>query len=414
MKILEVLKLSDDWLLLEAAGKNTHMTHIEDLVFIEGRKGAEAAIEFVDGVRNMLAQNGDKTTQVSVKWDGAPALVCGIDPVDNQFFVGTKSVFSKTSKLVKSVSDLTTYGYEGELRNKLALALKHLSKLGIQGVLQGDMMYTKNDLSIEELDSKKFYMFRPNTITYAVPVNSNLGKRIKDSQLGIIFHTSYDGETVPGMTATFGADVNSLTHTKDVWFDDAFYKDLSGIASLTDNENNKLIDDIKATKAAIAKANFDIVNSDLEPMFMQYINSRIRQDQPQIANLTEFAHDFVEWYKEYMQKQISKLKNQDPESKAVKNRLDKVNNTNDTIKNNLEGIVSALAVYKDFIALKTQLLNKLNKIDSISTLVKTETGYKVVNPEGFVAIGHEGEAVKLVDRLEFSKQNFNAVKNWTK
>ena len=50
-----------------------------------------------------------------------------------------------------------------------------------------------------------------------------------------------------------------------------------------------------------------------------------------------------------------------------------------------------------------------------STFVRTNSGYKVVNDEGYVAIDKmSGGAVKLVDRLEFSYNNFNAVKTWDK
>lgn len=344
----------------------------------------------------------------------SPAIFAGIDPEDNKFFVGTKGVFSKTGKLVKSKADLDKYGYEGGLREKLIYALENLPKLGIGNVLQGDMMYTEDDLDTEDFDGVKHWVFQPNTITYAVPVDSELGKRIGASKMGIVFHTSYSGPTVADMQASFGAGVSGLNKTPDVWYDDAYYKDLTGVASLTDRENAKLASDIAKTRSAIASANFDAITGDMQPLFMQYVNARIRTDRPQIGDPAEFATDFVEWYKEYMQKQIAKLKNQDPESAAVKRRLEQIESARKLVSDNLKGIVGALLVYKDLIALKMQLIAKLNRIDSISTLVKTDTGYKVVNPEGFVAIGSEGGAVKLVDRLEFSKQNFTAQKNWSK
>jgi hypothetical protein len=147
---------------------------------------------------------------------------------------------------------------------------------------------------------------------------------------------------------------------------------------------------------------------------MQYVNARIKRGDTQIDDAQSFATDFTQWYNDYIQKEIAKLKNQDPAAPAVKSRTDKIAAQNKFINDNMTGIASALAVYKDIIALKNMLINKLNKVDSIKSLIRTDTGYTVTNPEGFVAIGTDSGAVKLVDRMEFSKNNFSAVKNWSK
>jgi hypothetical protein len=414
MRLLEFKNPYHKWMIVEAAeGKNLHLEHLEDLVFLQGADGAKSALNYVNSVRDMLSQGSASEQQVTVKWDGAPAIFCGIDPADGKFFVGTKGVFNASPKLVKSKEDLANYN-DG-VRPKIAYAFNYLSKLGIQNVLQGDLMYIDSDLQSEEMEGIASYVFQPNTITYAVPVDSNLGKRIGASKMGVIFHTTYTGETLEDMTASFGADISTLNKTNDVWFDDATYKDYSGVASLTDKEDAALKLGVAATSDAISKANFDAISIEkYQKLFQQYVNSRIKTDQPQIAEPKQFANDFVNWYKEYITKDISKLKNQDPEAPAVKKRMDMINDQNSHIKDNLSGIVNALVVYKDLIALKQQLISKLNRIDGISTLIKTDTGYKVTNPEGFVAIGTAGSAVKLVDRLEFSRQNFSAVKNWSK
>jgi hypothetical protein len=397
-----------------AEGKNLHLEHIEDLVFLQGASGAQSALQYINSVRDMLEEGGTVNSSVTVKWDGAPAIFTGIDPADGEFFVGTKGVFSKTGKLVKSTADLDKYGYEGGLRDKLALALSELSKLGITGVLQGDMMYTRDDLSSADIDGEDSWVFQPNTIAYAVPKDSELGKRIAQSKMGIIFHTTYSGDSMENMSATFGADVNGLNKTSAVWVDDATYKDLSGQASLTQQENQQILQGLNAAATALKTANFDAVSGDYKALFMQYINARIRRGDTQVTDTQQFVSDFTNWYNDYIQKEIAKLKNQDPESPAVKKRTDKISAQNEFMNSNMEGIAGALAVYKDIIALKNMLINKLNKVDSIKTLLRTDTGYAVTNPEGFVAIGKDSGAVKLVDRMEFSKQNFNAVKNWSK
>jgi len=397
-----------------AEGKNTHLEHIEDLVFLQGKPGAQSALQYINSVRDML-ENGGDSGNITVKWDGAPAIFAGTDPADGKFFVGTKGVFSKTGKLVKSTADLDKYGYSGGLRDKLTLALKLLPKLGIQGVLQGDMMYTQADLESADIDGEESWVFQPNTITYAVPKNSKLGKRIAASEMGIIFHTTYTGDSVPEMTANFGADVSGLNKIASIWVDDAVYKDLSGQASLSQAENSKILKGMTAAAGALKTADFAAVsNEDYKKLFMQYVNARIKRGDTQIDDSQSFATDFTQWYNDYIQKEIAKLKNQDPESPAVKKRTDAIAAQNKFITDNMTGIASALAVYKDIIALKNMLINKLNKVDSIKSLIRTDTGYTVTNPEGFVAIGKDSGAVKLVDRMEFSKQNFNAVKNWSK
>jgi len=396
-------------------GKNLHLEHIEDLIFIKGAAGAKEALQYINSVRDMLEEGGSVGKGLTVKWDGAPAIFVGTDPADGKFFVGTKGVFSQTGKLVKTPQDLDRYGYEGNLRKKLALVLQLLPKLGIKGVVQGDLMYTKDDLQDGEIDGRDSFIFQPNTITYAVPKDSDLGKRIAQSQMGIIFHTSYEGDSMADMQASFGVDISGYNKTNDVWFDDATYKDLSGQASLTPQENKQLMIGVNDTAKAMKSANFEAVNNnEYKELFMQYINARIRRGETQTTDPDLFVKDFTDWYNGKITNEISKLKNQDPESPAVKRRTEKINAQNKFMTDNMTGIASALAVYKDIIALKNMLINKLNKVDTIQTLLRTDKGYEVVNPEGFVAIGTENGAVKLVDRMEFSKNNFNAVKNWSK
>ncbi len=410
MRLREFKKVVED-----KEGKNLHLEHIEDLVFLKGANGAKEALQYINSVRDMLEEGGSVGKGLTVKWDGAPAIFTGTDPADGKFFVGTKGVFSQTGKLVKSTQDLDRYGYEGNLRAKLELALKLLSKLGIQGVVQGDMMYTKSDLEDGEIDGKESFIFQPNTITYAVPKDSDLGRRIAQSQMGMIFHTTYTGDNMENMQASFGVDISGFNKTKDIWFDDATYKDLSGQASLTPEENKKILIGVNDTAKAMKTANFEAVNNkEYQELFMQYINARIRRGDTQTTDPDMFVQDFTNWYNGKVQKEISKLKNQDPASPAVKRRTDKINAQNEYMNKNMQGIAGALAVYKDIIALKNMLINKLNKVDTIQTLLRTDKGYQVVNPEGFVAIGTENGAVKLVDRMEFSKNNFNAVKNWSK
>lgn len=418
--ITEQISTAPRWQIFESKeGKNLHLEHIEDLVFNEGYLGAKRALNYCNALREMFADGKGSITKVTVKWDGAPAIICGTDPADGKFFVGTKSVFAKNDpKICKTAGDIKRhYGDQEGLATKLAIALKYLPKLGIGGVLQGDLMFTPGDITVDTIDGEETYLFQPNTITYAVPVNSALGKRIKSAKIGIIFHTAYEGTSLPTMSARFGAEVTGLNQTRDVWFDDAIYKDYTGIASLTPEENAAINQALGSAGLTLKKINahkFDIILSN--PEFANYIkpfvNNMVRAGE-QVGEPIAFLNKFFAFYKGKQEAEISKLKG-GPESAAAKARLDKIKKNEEFIEDNSNTLLGILAIYKRIIEIKLMILRKIQKVESIGTFIKTDTGYKVTAPEGFVAIGHDGGAVKLVDRLEFSKQNFNAVKTWRK
>ncbi len=420
MKLFEVKDEAPAWLLCEAAeGKNTHLEHLEDMIFNEGFTGAQKALTYLESLRQMFDKGEGNPVTVTVKWDGAPAIICGTDPLDGQFFVGTKSVFAKTEpKLCKSLADIKKFYGEAEgLAAKLTIALKYLSKLGIGGVLQGDLMFTPGDVQTANIDGEEVYTFTPNTITYAVPVNSALGKRIASAKLGIIFHTAYEGPSLPEMQASFGASVAGLTPNSAVWFDDATYKDFTGIASLTPKENDVISRTIGQAALTLKKINqqkFNVIlsNPEFNSFIKPFVNSMVRGGE-QIGDPTTFLNQFITFYKGKQEAEIAKLKG-GPESKAAQGRIEKIQKTEQFIADNSNALLGILAIYKRVIEAKLMLLQKMQKIESIGTFIKTADGYKVTAPEGFVAIGHDGGAVKLVDRLEFSKQNFSATKAWKK
>ena len=405
MKLFEIKKQTPEFLLTES--KNVHLEHLEDLLFNRGYAGAEEALNYIDSLRHMLAEGTGTTTQLTVKWDGSPALICGIDPADGKFFVGTKAVFAKGNpRRVKRAQDVEEfYPDQPELQEILLTALKYLPKLSIGGVVQGDLMFIPGRVTTVNVNGEDCYVFTPNTITYAVPVNSQLGQRIAQAKMGIIFHTTYTGDSIDTMTANFGVNVASFNQTKDVWFDDATYKDYTGIASLTPSENAKIEKYLAATAKTMQKIGqqrFDIVLADKEfnRMIKPFVNQQIRQGA-QITEPTRFLQDFMKYYETEMMKGVA-----DPTSRVAQNRLAKIQAKEQWIADNSNNLVGVLATYKRVIELKHMLLHKLSQVEGIGTFQKTNDGYKVTAPEGFVAIGHDGGAIKLVDRLTFSRTNF--------
>ena len=190
----------------DKGGKNLHLEHIEDEILNYGVTGGRASINFVRSLRDMLAGNSRSSIDMTVKWDGAPAIFAGIDPEDGKFFVAKKSVFNVNPKLYKSVAEIDA-DLSGQLNAKFKVALAEFSKLGITGVLQGDLMFT-DDVETTDIEGKKYYTFQPNTIVYAVDVNSDLGKKIKNAKVGVVWHTTYKGDALQDMKASFGANIS--------------------------------------------------------------------------------------------------------------------------------------------------------------------------------------------------------------
>ena len=398
--------------------KNTHLEHLEDEIINNGTKGATTAINFLKSVKQML-QGGKGGSTVTVKWDGAPAIFCGINPENGKFFVGTKSIFNKSPKINYTNSDIGR-NHGGQLADKLKVALRYLPKLGIKGILQGDLLFTSDDKKTAVVDGKKSIIFTPNTITYAVPVvksglfGSSLYNNINKAQIGIIFHTSYSGKTMAGLRASFGASVSGLKKNKNIFFDDATYKQ-SEDPGFTPAEEKAFDNIIKMAEGSAYKAGafIDKLKKDKGPLSLgiqlkTFFNTYIRQGT-KIEGTKRLVNNFEVYFRDRIKKEIASKK-----TPAAKQKYEEILEAGMKIlRPNRDGLYFAIATYITFQSAKAVLLSKLNKIQSIGSFLRTKNGYRVTNPEGCVAI-KKGNAVKLVDRLEFSRANFTAAKDWVK
>ena len=181
--------------------KNTHLEHLEDNILNGGSEGGREAVAFLRSLGEMLDQGG-ADARVTVKWDGAPAIVCGTNPDNGRFFVGTKSVFNKVEPKIIYSEDEVDRMYSGQLASKLKDAYKYLSTLSIPNVVQGDLLFT-DDKYEANIGGDTCIAFQPNTIVYAVPKDSDIGQKIDDAKFGIVFHTAYSGRTLDTMSASF-------------------------------------------------------------------------------------------------------------------------------------------------------------------------------------------------------------------
>ena len=401
----------------DKGGKNLHLEHLEDEILNYGVDGGRAAINFLRSLRDMMAGNSRSSVNMTVKWDGAPAIFAGIDPEDGKFFVAKKSVFNVNPKLYKTNAEIDA-DLSGTLNAKFKVALEELSKLGIKNVLQGDLMFT-DDVETTDIDGVSHYTFQPNTIVYAVPVNSDFGKVINRAKLGIVWHTTYTGKSLPDMKASFGADISKLKKPSSVWMDDATYKDTSGSATFTAAETEDITGVLSKVGSTFQKINANGLRAFLKlqdsmtgtlagASLKTYNNSKVRAGQ-RISNPNAHAKGYEKWVFDSIQKQIDKAKSPKGKEKYVNMQKEYVREVKKHT-NNLRNVITFQNLLVDA---KMQIIKKLDKVKSIGTFIRTPNGFKVTNPEGYVAIDRvKGNAVKLVDRMEFSFNNFTAIKAW--
>ena len=395
--------------------KNTHLEHLEDDILNNGMAGGQNAINFLSSLSDMLEGNTKRPMNVTVKWDGKPAIFAGTNPENGKFFVGTKSIFNKTPKINYTNADIDA-NHGGGLADKLKDALKYFPRLGIPGVWQGDLLYTAGDLKSTNIDGETQVVFTPNTITYAVPDGSRLANRIKGSKIGVVWHTTYSGKTMADMKASFGADAKELNSIRTVWSTDATFKDTSGKVTFTSGESKQFQSLLNMAKGSLKKAGpyLRTLGNDRNDLAVSsrlkiFLNSYIRGGE-QIRDTKNVLIRFEKYYETVLQKKVDSVR-----SEAAKKKWTDVKKTGlKELKSNKTSLYFVIATYITLQSAKTMVIRKLEQAENIGTFLRTPTGYRVTAPEGFVAIDHIGKALKLVDRLEFSRANFTVDKNWVK
>ena len=394
--------------------KNTHMTHIEDKVIYGGVKGTREAILALRSMRDMLG--GEHDGSVSVKWDGAPAVFAGTDPRDGRFFVAKKGIFNKSPKIYKTNSDIDD-DTSGDLNTKLKQALAYLPDLGIKGVIQGDFLFGPRDVKTQKIKGKQYVTFHPNTILYAVPANTEMAKEIKNKKIGIVWHTTYKGNSFETMKASYGVDVSKLKQSKNVWSQDAMLRDMSRytMSKKDTNEVNEYLSTAGYIFNKIASSTLKELenNPQLAQMIETHSNSYVRagalppEPKKRVAALISFIQNK---YKKEMDKRTT-----EKGKAAQKTKL------NEVLKffsnQNKASLIQMFELQRVIILAKLKIINILNKLNNAQTFLKTKKGYRTTGQEGYVAIDKlGGDAVKIVDRMEFSFANFSPsiLKGWDK
>ena len=388
-----------------------HLEHLEDEMLNYGVEGCKAAVSFLKELKKMLGHQ-ESSGFMQTKWDGAPSVICGTDPQTGMFFVGTKSVFAKTNpKLCYSEEQIDGW-YEGDLAEKLKFSLRYFSTLGITGVVQGDLLFT-SDIRRETINGEQLYTFRPNTITYGIPVDHPIGRAAGRAKIGVVFHTHYTGDVVADMQARAGADVKGSTDALVVQNDtpmhrvgfsksemrkfDTYISKIERMCSICGD----FLDELVAKTGTTGDAKFHIAS-----YLKQFFNSEIKNART-IANVDEAMYDMLNFYGDKMEKELSKIK-------TVANLTKKRNlvyGSQNYVVENVYKFKAMLALYKELQAVKQMVIDKLDHLEEFRTYVQTEKGYKVTTPEGYV-LHKDGSMIKFVNRLEFAYNNFTLQKQW--
>lgn len=394
--------------------KNTHMTHIEDKVLYGGVNGTRDAINALRGLRDMLG--GQHKGDVSVKWDGAPAVFAGTDPRDGKFFVAKKGIFNKNPKVYKTPEDVDADVASGDLAEKLKASLKHFSKLGIKGVIQGDLLFLRSDLKTRKIGGKDYVTFHPNTILYAVEAQSQDAREIKKAEIGIVWHTTYTGSSFETMKASYGVDVSKLKKTPSVWQQDAMLRDLTKKATMSEDETKevtkllseagKIFNQISGSTLRELEANRTLAQT------IETFNNRFVRSGEPIKNTKKHVDHLITFINARYEKEIEKRKTE----KGKQTQRDKRDEFLAFFsKDNKASLKKIFDLQAALVRAKETLINRLNRVKQIETFLMTNDGFRSTEPEGYVAIDKlGGNAVKLVNRYEFSMNNFSAdiVKGW--
>ena len=397
--------------------KNTHLEHLEDSILLDGEQGAKDAFMFLDELARVFTGTQSNNFKITTKWDGAPAVFCGIYPGTDKFFVGSKSIFNVNAKVNFTDKDIDdNHGNSPGLAKKLKDCLKYLPELGIEGIAQGDLLYTDDKVK-KKINGTDCIIFQPNTITYCIPKEDELYNKAANAKLGVVFHTSYSGKDIGSMNATFGYDVSKLNDSKNVLVLSAETGQLGSDVLLTKNEKTNLAQLKTASKKSLSDASsfLDQVAEQISSKDQLVIGTRLKiffnkyvREGRKLPKDTVFVKEFQNYFETEVKKAADKLKT--PKGKAAK--LAKLYDGLDMIKDNEKALKGTVNLYSAIQSAKEMFIRKLETGERFGTYLRTENGYKITAPEGYVAIQDVTNAVKLVDRLSFSVANFNVEKNW--
>ena len=394
---------------------NKHLTHLEELILTNKKEGAERAINYLTSMAQVLDSDTPKSVNTNIKYDGAPAVVVGKDPNGN-FFVGSKSVFNTTPKINYSIEDIKkNHSQAPGLVDKLVQTFVHLKDSNIDSVYQGDFLFDQEIKETNTIDGEEHVIFKPNTIVYAIPTDSEEGQKVLNAEVGIVFHTEYnvelDENNVPRFeTKKFGVDVRNFKVSPKVYVKDADFESDAGYITLTNEESEKIADVINTSKEMIQQINFEDVPDNIFTSLNTYINTEIRQGEF-LAKPEVSYQQYIEWFTSKLDKKIESYKTEKGKAKANEAKqalLTMLSSQKDNVLK-IFNLQIQIKQGKDIFIEKWN--NIMREVQLKHYLFNDDGDLIPTNPEGYVAVDITGNAIKFVDRLEFSRANFSIDKS---
>ena len=361
----------------------------------------------------MLAGHTASKTDLTIKWDGAPAVFCGIVPPGNEnageFFVGKKSVFNKTPKYYTTPEEVDA-DTSGDLADKLKSALRYLDGVVTEGVFQGDFMFGEGDVETQNIEGQRYYTFQPNTIVYAVPVDTEAGREINSAKIGVVFHTRYTGDSFQTMSSSFDVDAQrDFRESRDVWLQDAGLHDLSGTATMTQRDTDEVTQALSVAGTIFQRIAGSTLreienNPELAQLIEQFNNTFVRKGEV-IRDTAAHVTNMIRWVEGRFEEAAQQRKTQRGRDTQYRKRDELLEFFSEQNKRNLKLVFD---LQQALVNAKLIIINKLDKLNEMDTFVRTRDGYRATGSEGYVAIDRmSNNVVKLVDRLEFSYNNFS-------
>lgn len=407
--------------------KNTHLEHIEDLMLMFGEQGVKESFGYIDDLVKTFSGDPKNTKKFSTKWDGSPAIFCGLDPADGMFFVAKKGIFNKNPQLFKSMEQIATDKIADGLKKVFGYVFKYMKPLydtgKLKDVVQGDFLYHEGTRKVvRDVHGEDCVMFKPQLISYCIPDHDDLYDAAKECKVCVVIHARYpvtNANSVQDLSVNFGFDASHLSN-KDLLILTPFTSELGREMIITKGEKTKLIMWRRAAKSLLPKCSSflnEMAPSHDDPWGMayflkQYFNAKVREGQ-KVSSASKFYKEYMNYWEQKYRKKISELK-QPPKVAEWKMKMYK---GMDFLEENKSQFIAMVGLYNTIQNIKNIFVPKLEKGERFKTYYYNEKDgtYEVGNQEGYVAIRESDKAVKLVQRLGgFSQRNFEEIKSWAK
>jgi len=274
-------------------------------------------------------------------------------------------------------------------------------------------MFTNSTIKTEVINKEKLYTFRPNTITYGIPIDHPIGVAAGKAKIGVVFHTHYTGDDLPTMQARAGADIkgsaNALVIKNDTPMDRVGFskqemtkfKNHIDVIDRMCRISGDFLDELVVLTGTTGDKKFHIAS-----YLKQFFNNEIKNART-ITNVEDAMYNLLNFYGDKMEKELAKIKT--VKNLTLKRKL--VYDSQLYVENNKDKFKAMLSLYKELQTVKQMVIDKLDHLEEFRTYVQTEKGYKVTTPEGYV-LHKDGSMIKFVNRLEFAYNNFTLQKQW--